>query len=146
MNIVSAVFLSSCFVLLGINRIINIKKETTALGEAVRFIDFVKNNIRYSSMNYENLVANGKKEGFKFIRFSNKIMLSDCVSEKYCREFSNFTEKIGRTDDLGQISLCEEYKERFSMFYKDSLSSQKGKMSVSSAVSVISVMAVMILL
>ena len=57
MNIVSSIILAVAFILLGVNRIINIKKNTEALYEAVRFISSVKNNIRYLSMDYDKLFA-----------------------------------------------------------------------------------------
>lgn len=145
MNIVPTLLLSICFILLGVNRIINIKRNTLALCEVVEFINFVKNNIRFSSMNYENLVENAKKENYSFIEFENEITLSKYAGEKYRKEFLNFTEKIGTTDNCGQISICDEYIEKFKSFYNECQSSEKGKVNVVGAISVLSVVCVLVL-
>ena len=67
MNLFSAVLLSFVFVLLGVNRISNIKSNTRALGEAIKFINSVKNNIRFLSMDYVSLIENAEKAGVKFL-------------------------------------------------------------------------------
>ncbi len=75
MNIITSLCLSLCFIFLGINRVINIKRNTLSLYEAISFINMVKNNIRFSSMNYENLIECGKKEKFSFINFDDDVKL-----------------------------------------------------------------------
>ena len=70
MNIISSLCIAFCFILLGVNRVVNIKRNTLSLYEAVKFINMVKNNIRFSSMNYDDLIECGKKEKFSFINFS----------------------------------------------------------------------------
>ena len=62
MNLFSSVLLSLCFILLGVNRILSIKRNTLTLQEAIRFINSVKNNIRFSSMDYDTLIETAKKE------------------------------------------------------------------------------------
>lgn len=145
MNIVPTLLLSICFILLGVNRILNIKRNTLALYEVVSFINFVKNNIRFSSMDYDSLVENAKKENYSYIEFENEITLAKCTGEKHRREFLSFTEKIGTTDDFGQISICDEYIEKFKSFYNESQSSEKGKVNVVGAISVLSVVCVLVL-
>ena len=41
-----------------------------------------KNNIRFSSMNYDDLIECGKKEKFSFINFNDGVRLSEYASEK----------------------------------------------------------------
>ena len=83
MNIVSSIILAVAFILLGVNRIINIRRNTEALYEAVRFIGSVKNNIRYLSMDYVSLVENAVNENYSYITFHPEITISDCVGSKF---------------------------------------------------------------
>ena len=145
MNIFTSLCVAVCFAVLGVSRILNIKKCTLTLCEAVKFINSVKNNIRFSSMDYENLINEGKKEGFLYINFNGGVTLSDYAGEKAKHEFSCFVNKIGTTDEEGQISLCEEYAEKFKVFYKESVSVEKSKVRVIGALSVLSVICVLIL-
>jgi hypothetical protein len=145
MNIIFSLFISLCFILLGVNRILGVKRNTKALYEALQFINLVKNNIRFSSMDYENLIENAKKEQFSFISFEEGVRFSGCASENPQKEFSCFLEKIGTTDILGQMSICDEYIERFKGFYNESVKNEKGKVNVIGALSVLSVVCVLIL-
>ena len=145
MNFFSSVLLSVVFVLLGVNRIINIKRNTSALYEAVKFISSVKNNIRYLSMDYVGLVENAKKENYSYISFDDNISISDCGGEKIQQEFSSFVQKIGTTDEAGQISLCDEYIESFKAFYKESASKEKARVNVVGAISALCVVCVLVL-
>lgn len=145
MNIIGSLCLSFCFVILGVNRVVNIKRNTLSLYEAIIFINMVKNNIRFSSMNYENLIECGKKEKFSFINFDDGVNLSKYVNEKVRREFSGFVNKIGTTDSTSQLSLCDEYIERFKAFYNESVCNEKSKVNVVISISVLSVVCVLIL-
>ena len=60
MNIVVSFAMAFCFVLLAINKIINIRRGTQTLYEAVKFINLVKNNIRFSMMDYNNIIECSK--------------------------------------------------------------------------------------
>ncbi len=145
MNVTGSVCLSLCFILLGVNRVINIKRNTLSLYEAISFINMVKNNIRFSSMNYDGLIECGKKEKFSFISFDNGARLSKYVNENVRREFSGFVNKIGTTDSVGQLSLCDEYIERFKAFYNESACNEKGRVNVVISISVLSVVCVLML-
>ncbi len=145
MNLFSSLLLSFVFVLLGVNRIINIKRNTRALYEAVKFMNSVKNNIRFLSMDYVTLIENAVKENYAYITFDKCITISDCVGEKIQKEFLEFTKKIGTTDEEGQLCLCDEYIERFREFYKESASKEKAKVNVAGAISVLCVVCVLVL-
>ncbi len=145
MNIISSLCIAFCFVLLGVNRVINIKRSTLSLYEAVKFINMVKHNIRFSSMNYDALIECGKKEKFAFIDFNEGVRLSEYASEKARQEFSGFVNKIGTTDSVGQLSLCDEYTERFKAFYNESACNEKGRVNIVISISVLSVVCVLIL-
>lgn len=145
MSFVSSVLLSVVFVLLGVNRIVNIKKTTLALYEAVKFISSVKNNIRFLSMDYVTIIENAIKENYSYITFEEQISISDCVGEKIKGEFLSFVSKIGTTDEDGQLSLCDEYIERFKDFYKESASKEKAKVNVVGAISALCVVCVLVL-
>lgn len=96
-------------------------------------------------MNYENLIECGKKEKFSFINFDDDVKLSKYVNEKVRLEFSGFVNKIGTTDSAGQLSLCDEYIERFKVFYNESACNEKGKVNIVVSISVLSVVCVLIL-
>ena len=145
MNLFSAVLLSFVFVLLGVNRISNIKSNTRALGEAIKFINSVKNNIRFLSMDYVSLIENAEKENYSYISFDKYITISPCVGEKIQKEFLEFTKKIGTTDEEGQLCLCDEYIERFRELYKESASKEKAKVNVVGAINVLCVVCVLVL-
>ncbi len=145
MNLFSSVLLSLCFILLGVNRILNIKRNTLTLQEAIRFINSVKNNIRFSAMDYDTLIETAKKENYLYIEFEDGITISKYAGETAKREFLGFTEKIGTTDSFGQLSICDEYIERFKELYNESVSGEKGKVNVVGAISVLSVVCVLIL-
>jgi hypothetical protein len=145
MNFISSILLAIVFVLLGINRIINIKRNTRALYEAVKFINLVKNNIRFLSMDYVSLIENAKKENYLYIHFGETISITESVGEKIQKEFSGFVERIGTTDEEGQLSICDEYIERFREFYKESASKEKAKVNVVGAISALCVVCVLVL-
>ncbi len=145
MNVLSSLCLAGCFLLLGINRIRTIKKNTCALNEALNFISMVKNNIRFSMMDYESLIECGKKEGYTYISFENGVMLSEFASKKARADFLCFINKIGTTDELGQMTLCDEYTERFKGYYNESASNEKGRVKVVGALSVLSVVCAFLL-
>lgn len=145
MNVITSLCISFCFVLLGVNRVVNIKRNTLSLYEAVKFINMVKNNIRFSSMNYDDLIECGKKEKFSFIDFYDGVSLSSYANEKARQEFLGFVNKIGTTDSVGQLALCDEYIERFKSFYNESACNEKSKVNVVISISVLSVVCVLIL-
>ncbi|MBR2877058.1 MAG: hypothetical protein IKC01_07965 [Clostridia bacterium] len=145
MNSVKVCIVACCVLLAGINRIMNIKKCSKALYEAIRFINLTKNNIRFSSMDYDGLVESGKKEGFSFISFDGNISISDCVGEKLKNEFESFVRKIGTTDETGQMSICDEYIEQFKNYYNEYKKNEKGKINVVGALSAFCVVCILIL-
>lgn len=145
MSIFSSALLSVVFVLLGVNRIINIKRNTRALYEAVKFINSIKNNIRFLSMDYVNLMENAKKENYTYIRFEETVSITESVGEKIQKEFSGFIGKIGTTDEEGQLCICDEYIERFRELYNESVSKEKARINVVGAISVLCVVCVLVL-
>jgi hypothetical protein len=145
MNVLSSLSLAGCFLLLGINRISSIKKNTCALNDALSFITMVKNNIRFSMMDYESLIECGKKEGYSYISFENGVTLSKYAAKKAQADFLCFINKIGTTDETGQLMLCDEYLERFKGYYNESASNEKGRVKVVGALSVLSVVCAFLL-
>ena len=64
---------------------------------------------------------------------------------KIQKEFSGFVERIGTTEEEGQLSICDEYIERFREFYKESASKEKAKVNVVGAISALCVVCVLVL-
>ena len=96
-------------------------------------------------MNYDDLIECGKSEKFSFINFYDGVSLSSYASAKARQEFSGFVNKIGTTDSVGQLALCDEYIERFKSFYNESACNEKSKVNVVISISVLSVVCVLIL-
>lgn len=96
-------------------------------------------------MDYDSLIESAKKENYSYLEFSDGVSISEYVGEKAKKEFLNFTKKIGTTDSSGQLSICDEYIEIFKEFYTESVKNEKGKVNVVGAISVLSVVCVLIL-
>ena len=121
------------------------KNKTRLLDEVVRFIGFVKSELNYRNSDYESLYEISRGEGYKYITFEDKkIGLDRCADDKVSAEFSAFIEKIGTTDGEGQLSMCEEYRERFADILEVQRQKEKEKLRVNTAVSVMGALSVFI--
>jgi hypothetical protein len=96
-------------------------------------------------MDYESLIECGKKEGYSYISFENGVTLSKYATKKAQADFLCFINKIGTTDETGQLMLCDEYLERFKGYYNESASNEKGRVKVVGALSVLSVVCAFLL-
>lgn len=145
MSLLSSLCLAGCFVLLGVKRVCSIKRNTYTLYEILSFISTVKNNIRFSNMSYENLIEEAKKEDYKYINFNENITASCYVDKKVKADFTCFVNKIGTTDETGQLALCDEYTEKFKRYYNESVSGEKSRVNVVGAICILSVVCSLLL-
>ncbi len=121
------------------------KNKTRLLDEVVRFVGFVKSELNYRNSDYESLYEISRGEGYKYITFENKkIGLDGCAEDKVSAEFSAFIQKIGTTDGEGQLSMCDEYRERFADILNVQRQKEKEKLRVNTAVSVMGALSVFI--
>lgn len=145
MKTMFVVALSGSFLLFGAFNILNQIKNTNALDEIVRFIGLVKTEVRYRSAEYNDIYLKGKAQNYKYLFFSDgEIYVDKAVGDKYSEEFKSFIKKIGTTDETGQISICDEYRERFREYLKSRKLKEKEKLQVNTALSIMGALTVLI--
>ncbi len=142
------IFVVSFAVLFLISGALNILKQlriTKALDEIIRFINLVKTEVHYTTADFENIFLKGKSQNYKYLSFSdNQIFLNKSVGEKLNEDFKGFINKIGTTDEAGQINICEEYKEWFEEILMERKIKEKEKLQVNTALSVFGALTVLI--
>ncbi len=138
-------FLSLCFVAIGFGNAFRQKKCTKALEEAVKFISTVRNQVRFQRAEFKEIYDNAKAENYSFILLENeRISLKEYAGEKNIKQFSDFVNKIGTTDEEGQISLCDEYYEKLSNSLKEQAGNEQEKIQVHTSLSVLAALCVFI--
>ena len=139
------VMLAVMFLFSGAMNVFKQLRITKALDEIVRFINLVKTEVHYTSADFESLFVKGKAEKYKYLSFyDNKIFLDASVGVDFCEDFNSFINKIGTTDDEGQINICREYKERFEELLKNRKAKEKEKLQVNTALSLFGALTVLI--
>ncbi len=120
-------------------------RNVNALDEIISFIALVKSEIRYRTAEYKEIYSKGKLQNYKYLSFSEgEIYVDESVGSKCNEEFREFYCRIGTTDAEGQISLCDEYKERFEEFLKNRKTKEKEKLQVNTALSILGALTVLI--
>lgn len=132
-------------VILGLYDCLKFKKTTLLLEEIIDFICLFKNEMNYRRASYPDLIKLGEKQGYTYISFENNKPSVDNLACALTREFNQFAEQIGTTDDEGQITLCNEYKEKFSHLLKVQRSKEESKFQVNLSLSLLGAMSVIII-
>lgn len=146
MKFVMVLCVALMFLAVGIYDVFKEKRKTVALDEIVRFVSFIKGELRYRTSDFETLVDSAKKQKYQYIKFDGlKILPDDFCDETVKSEFFQFINRIGTTDADGQISLCDEYISRFSEMLTQRKQKEKSKIQVNAALSVLSALCVIIL-
>lgn len=145
MKTVLIMLFSSSFLVAGFLNVLRQIRNTTALDEIVRFINLVKTEVHYRTADYEDIYLKGKMQNYNYLSFSDgKIYVDKTVGETCANEFGDFVDRIGTTDESGQLSLCDEFKERFSEYLKNRKLKEKEKIQVNAALSVLGALTVLI--
>ena len=145
MKTVFVVFLATMFLLSGALNVLKQLRITKALDEIVRFIKLVKTEVHYTTADFEKLFLKGKAQKYKYLSFSdNQIYLDKSVGVKFCEDFNGFISKIGTTDDVGQLNICDEYKDRFEELLTNRKAKEKEKLQVNTALSLFGALTVLI--
>jgi hypothetical protein len=135
----------SSFLFSGAMNILKQVRITTALDEIVRFINLVKTEVHYTTADFEKIFLKGKLQNYKYISFSdNEIFLDKSVGDKLNEDFNSFINKIGTTDEQGQLNICEEYKERFDEIFTKRKAKEKEKLQMNTALSLFGALTVLI--
>ena len=139
------VALATMLLLSGALNVLKQLKITRALDEAVRFINLVKTEVHYTTADFEKIFLKGKAQNYKYLSFSdNQIYLDKSAGVKLFEEFNEFVGKIGTTDDVGQLNICEEYKDRFEELLTKRKAKEKEKLQVNTALSLFGALSVLI--
>lgn len=137
--------LAIMFLFSGVLNVTRQMRITNALDEIVRFINLVKTEVHYTTADFENIFLKGKSQNYKYLSFSdNQIFLNKSVGGDFCADFNSFIDKIGTTDEEGQINICEEYKGRFEEFLTKRKVKEKEKLQVNTALSLFGALTVLI--
>lgn len=122
---------------MGFVNAVNQKNVSGALDDAVRFINFVKSELRYRSSDYGSIYEKGRSRKYSHIKFeSGEIKLALHSDSVFKKEFSDFINRIGTTDEEGQLALCDEYSKRFSDMLEKRRKNENEKIQVNTALSV----------
>lgn len=145
MKFILGVMLSLFVLVSGGMKAVERKKNTSAVAEILDYISLIKTEVRYLSADYEAIYQKGKSRNYKHISFNDKkIQLNDYCNNEYSDLFNDFTSRLGTTDADGQLSLCEEYKQRFENILKQRMEKDKEKLQVNTALSVLGSICVLI--
>ena len=113
--------------------------------EIIRFISLVKTEVHYTTADFEKIFLKGKAQNYKYLSFyDNQIFLNKSAGERINEDFNSFINKIGTTDEEGQLNICQEYKERFEEILRKRKIKEKEKLQVNTALSIFGALSVLI--
>ncbi|MGN1317071.1 MAG: hypothetical protein ACI4VW_08445 [Acutalibacteraceae bacterium] len=145
MKTLLVILLACGFLISGGINVLNQIKNTGTLDEIMRFIVLVKTELRYKTAEYDAIYSKGKAQNYKYLSFSDgEIYAPESIGVDLNEEFKEFIKKIGTTDEAGQLTLCDEYKERFEEALENRRSREKEKIQVNAALSVFGALTVII--
>lgn len=145
MKTMLVLLLSAAFFVSGVVNVMGHIRISNSLDEIVRFINLVRTEVHYTTADFERIVIKAKEQNYKFISFSdNKIFLNSLIDKRISEEFNGFINKIGTTDEAGQMNICNEYKERFEELLSKKRVKEKEKLQVNTALSLFGALSVLI--
>ena len=122
------------------------KKTTAILGEIVDFVLFVRSELQYRATDFETLLKIVNDEKFKYIRQNaTGFFVPELRDNKTQELFESFVNHLGTTDKDGQLSLCDEYIEKFRNILNEHQRDEKSKIQINTALSVFGALCIVIL-
>ncbi len=122
------------------------KRKTCVLDEIVRFALYVKSELHYRTPDLETLLCSASKQNYSYLSFSDyTVKPDDICDEQVKKEFFEYVSRLGTTDTEGQLSLCDEYVNRFAEKLTERKQREKSKIQISAALSILSAMCVLVL-
>ncbi len=122
------------------------KKTTAILGELVDFLCFVRCELQYRATDFETLLKIACNEKFKYVKQNDTCFFISELRDSKIRElFEAFTNHLGTTDRDGQLSLCDEYIEKFRNILNEHQKNEKNKIQINTALSVFGAVCTVIL-
>ena len=145
MKTVFVLLLATLFLFSGALNVLKQVGTTKALEEIIGFISLVKTEVHYTTADFEKIFLKGKAQNYKYLSFyDNQIFLNKSAGERINEDFNSFINKIGTTDEEGQINICQEYKERFEEILRKRKIKEKEKLQVNTALSIFGALSVLI--
>ena len=145
MKTIFVVVLAFSFLITGALNVLKQIKITGALEEIVRFINLVKTELRYTTAGFEDIFTKGKAQNYKYLSFSDgEIFVDKSMGSDMIEVFNGFVNRIGTTDEEGQLELCDEYKTRFQDLLMKRKLKEKEKLQVNTALSLFGALTVLI--
>ncbi len=130
---------------LGFRACVKEKKTTEILGELVDFLCFVRCELQYRATDFETLLKIADRENFKYVRQNNTGFFIPELRDSKIRElFEVFTNHLGTTDRDGQLSLCDEYIEKFRNILNEHQKNEKSKIQINTALSIFGALCIVI--
>ena len=145
MKTVFVLLLATLFLFSGALNVLKQVDTTKALEEIIRFISLVKTEVHYTTADFEKIFLKGKAQNYKYLSFyDNQIFLNKSAGERINEDFNSYINKIGTTDEEGQLNICQEYKERFEEILRKRKIKEKEKLQVNTALSIFGALSVLI--
>lgn len=145
MKTVFVLLLATLFLFSGALNVLKQVGTTKALEEIIGFISLVKTEVHYTTADFEKIFLKGKAQNYKYLSFyDNQIFLNKSAGERINEDFNSFINKIGTTDEEGQLNICQEYKERFEEILRKRKIKEKEKLQVNTALSIFGALSVLI--
>ena len=145
MKTVFVLLLATLFLFSGALNVLKQVGTTKALEEIIGFISLVKTEVHYTTADFEKIFLKGKAQNYKYLSFyDNQIFLNKSADERINEDFNSFINKIGTTDEEGQLNICQEYKERFEEILRKRKLKEKEKLQVNTALSIFGALSVLI--
>ena len=145
MKTVFVLLLATLFLFSGALNVLKQVDTTKALEEIIGFISLVKTEVHYTTADFEKIFLKGKAQNYKYLSFyDNQIFLNKSAGERINEDFNSFINKIGTTDEDGQLNICQEYKERFEEILRKRKIKEKEKLQVNTALSIFGALSVLI--
>lgn len=145
MKTVFVLLLATLFLFSGALNVLKQVGTTKALEEIIGFISLVKTEVHYTTADFEKIFLKGKAQNYKYLSFyDNQIFLNKSAGERINEDFNSFINKIGTTDEDGQLNICQEYKERFEEILRKRKIKEKEKLQVNTALSIFGALSVLI--
>ncbi len=133
-------------VFLGVTDLLKYKKSISLTGEILKLIKLFENEITYKKSSFSDLCNSGKGENYNYLSFENgKVTLPSWADNKISTCFNSFINKIGTTDEAGQISICHSFYKDFSEIYEKQKNKEAGKLQVNLSVSFLCAFSVVII-
>ncbi len=146
MKIVLVISVAFMLLFAGFKDSVKQKKTTEILGEIVDFLRFVRTELQYRATDFETLLQLARIENFKYIKQNDVgFFIPELRDKKVIEVFYTFTNHLGTTDKDGQLSLCDEYIEKFRNILKEHQKTEKSKIQINTAISVFGALCIVIL-